>query len=228
MHHQHHCGRIISAGTKFHLLPFNTSALDEEQHWHSKLNFTRPAGNLVFEWYAIILYGFLWSFNLHTQKIWQPNGKIDSSTNTSMCKYCPQKYFPCMQIICVCLSFRMSYIHPSSLLSHTLEELARLNKQSRFDSAPILSHVTCPARHTWIVFGPQLQKSRHDCHKSQNSVKQSEARCQSWHRWLKCQHYRAPCLWSSQPRYPDTYPFFFAAVTDQFLFQVGVACIYVS
>ena len=49
VHHQHHCGRIISAGTKFHLLPFNTSALDEEQHWHSKLNFTRPAGNLVFE-----------------------------------------------------------------------------------------------------------------------------------------------------------------------------------
>ena len=40
----------------------------------------------------------------------------------------------------------MSYIHPSSLLSHTLEELARLNKQSRFDSAPILSHVTHVAR----------------------------------------------------------------------------------
>ena len=78
-----------------------------------------------------------------------------------------------MQIICVCLTFRMSPIHPSSLLSHTLEELARLNKQSRFDSAPILSHVTCRARHTWIVLGPQLQKSRHDCHKSQNSVKQS-------------------------------------------------------
>ena len=123
------------------------------------------------------------------------------------------------QMICVCLSFRMSYIHPSSLLSHTLEELARLNKQSRFDSAPILSHVTCRARHTWIVFGPQLQKSRHDCHKSQNSVKQSEARCQSWHRWLKCQHYRAPCLWSSQPRYPDTYPFFFTAVQTSFCFK---------
>ena len=74
---------------------------------------------------------------------------------------------------CVYLSFRMSSIHPSSLLSHTLEELARLNKQLRFDSAPILSHVTCRARHTWIVLGPQLQKSRHDCHTSQNSVKQS-------------------------------------------------------
>ena len=85
----------------------------------------------------------------------------------------PIFFLPCRHMSCVYLSFRMSSIHPSSLLSHTLEELARLNKQSRFDSAPILSHVTCRARHTWIVFGPQLQKSRHDCHKSQNSVKQS-------------------------------------------------------
>ena len=140
----------------------------------------------------------------------------------------PIFFLPCRHMSCVYLSFRMSSIHPSSLLSHTLEELARLNKQSRFDSAPILSHVTCRALHTWIVLGPQLQKSRHDCHKSQNSVKQSEARCQSWHRWLKCQHYRAPCLLIQPTKLPRHLSlFFFTAVTDQFLFPAGVTCIYV-